>query len=202
MPLVGRAVLVVAHPGHELRLFGWMERARPCVCVLTDGPDETGRPRLDATIDVLARAGARVGPIFGRLKALRRQEGAVLRGLAGELAEWLIAERVVCVAGDEAEGYDPAHDLCRCVIDAAVARVAALGGLPPVNLDFALAGPPDTGPGAYQLDLDDDAFARKQAAALAHPGLAAEAGGVFRIECLRPVPSNTQGAGRFPLRAA
>src|SRR5262245_52049613 len=184
----GRAVLVIAHPGHELRLFGWMERARPCVCVLTGGP------ALDATLDVLERAGAGVGTIFGRLNdaRLRRCEPGdeILGGLANELAEWLIAERVVWVAGDAAEGYDPAHDACRRLIDLALARVEAAVGLAPVSLDFALAGPPDAcpGPRSRRLHLADDAFARKQAAALYHPDLAAEAGGIFRVECLRPAP--------------
>ena len=34
---VGRTALFVAHPGHELRIYGWLERARPQVHVLTDG---------------------------------------------------------------------------------------------------------------------------------------------------------------------
>jgi hypothetical protein len=33
----GKAALVVAHPGHELRVFHWLRLARPCVFVLTDG---------------------------------------------------------------------------------------------------------------------------------------------------------------------
>lgn len=39
----GRAALVVAHPGHELRVYGWLEQARPRVFVLTDGFDEVFR---------------------------------------------------------------------------------------------------------------------------------------------------------------
>src|SRR5207302_1404403 len=31
------SALLVAHPGHELRVHGWLERERPLVFVLTDG---------------------------------------------------------------------------------------------------------------------------------------------------------------------
>jgi carbonic anhydrase/acetyltransferase-like protein (isoleucine patch superfamily) len=32
----GKAAPVVAHPGHELCVYGWLEQARPLVFVLTD----------------------------------------------------------------------------------------------------------------------------------------------------------------------
>ena len=60
-PLSARAALVVAHPSHELRLHGWLEQTRPCVCVLTDGAGRSGEPRLTRTTEVLARAGATQG---------------------------------------------------------------------------------------------------------------------------------------------
>src|SRR5207253_5484219 len=33
----GRAALVIAHPGHELRVYHWLRLARPSVFILTDG---------------------------------------------------------------------------------------------------------------------------------------------------------------------
>ena len=66
--LLGRpAALVVAHPGHELRVHGWLEKARPQVFVLTDGSGPTGSSRLRSTTRVLDRAGATAGCIYGRL---------------------------------------------------------------------------------------------------------------------------------------
>jgi hypothetical protein len=44
-----RALLVVAHPGHELRLFGWLSYARADVLVLTDGSGRSARPRINGT---------------------------------------------------------------------------------------------------------------------------------------------------------
>src|SRR5882724_4575425 len=64
--LAQRSALLIAHPGHELRLHGWLERARPLTFALTDGSGMDGRPRLDSTTAVLSRVGARPAGIYGR----------------------------------------------------------------------------------------------------------------------------------------
>src|SRR5690348_480507 len=63
-----RAALVVAHPGHELRVHGWMELAHPIVSVLTDGSGHTGQSRLSSTTSLLAQSGARPGSMYGRFR--------------------------------------------------------------------------------------------------------------------------------------
>jgi len=196
-----RALLVVAHPGHELRVHGWLELARPVVCVLTDGSGHSAASRLPSTTALLRHAGAQPGPVYGRLTD-RALYAAVVAGeaepfarLAEELAGVVVRERVDHVVGDALEGYNPAHDLCRVLIEAAV----ALAGRGVPSLDFPLTGPPDAcpdGAAALTLTLDDAAFARKSSAAAAYPELAGEvraAVGVetataFRRECLRTVP--------------
>src|ERR1700742_4299674 len=60
------AALIVAHPGHELRLHGWMSLARPCVYVLTDGSGHSGQSRLAATTQLLSTIRAESGCIYGR----------------------------------------------------------------------------------------------------------------------------------------
>src|SRR6476646_5399321 len=110
-----RAALVVAHPGHELRVHRWVELARPVVYVLTDGSGHTGRSRLAATSELLARAGARPGPLYGRLadrelyRALLAGDLELFAGLAEELAESLLREEIGIVAGDAVEGFNPGH---------------------------------------------------------------------------------------------
>jgi len=199
-----RAVLIVAHPGHELRVHGWLEQAHPLVCVLTDGSGHSMPSRLASTTEVLARVAARPGPVYGRLTD-RALYAAVLAGdatafcaLAEELADVLVDERADYVVGDALEGYNPAHDLCRVLIDAAVALVA--GHRHVHRFDFPLVGPPDACPAllrraAVTLRLGDAAFRRKLAAARAYPELADEVGSAidseteaaFRAECLRPL---------------
>ncbi len=170
----GTAVLVVGHPGHELRLHRWLELRRPRVHVLTDGsgPDRPGR--LEQTTAVLAGAGATPGAIYGRFTdravyaALLAGDARAFCALVDELADDL--HNADCVVADAAEGYNPTHDLCRMIVDAAVRR---LGRRVP-SYEFSLA--PDAAPRspAVALELDDDAFDRKLAAARGYRGLEAE----------------------------
>jgi len=50
--------LIIAHPGHELRVHHWLEKTRPLVFVLTDGSGRTAQSRLHSTTRILERAGA------------------------------------------------------------------------------------------------------------------------------------------------
>src|SRR4051794_5659019 len=62
-----RAHLLVAHPGHELLLYGWIIQTRPVVHVLTDGSGAACPSRLGATAGFLADGGATPGSVFGPL---------------------------------------------------------------------------------------------------------------------------------------
>ncbi len=175
-PRSGRAALVVAHPSHELRIHGWLEQARPYVCILTDGGGRSGEPRLSRTSEVLERAGATRGTIYGRLTDLEVY-AAILNGdselfarLVEELCETLVAEQIEYVVGDAAEGYSVAHDICRTMIGAAVELAEYRHGHAIENFDFLVVGRPEESQSddAITLHLDDDAFARKINAALAY----------------------------------
>lgn len=200
------ALLIVGHPGHELRVHGWMEIVRPTVCVLTDGSGSTGQGRLESTTHVLERTGARQGPIYGRTSdrdiytAILDQDLDLFRGLADELCDALVARKVTCVAGDAAEGYNPSHDVCRLTINAAVRMANRALDAPIANYDFVLVGAPDQLPEARQdevvrVTLDDDALARKLESAKGYPELAGEVADAlerfgtapFQRELLRPV---------------
>ena len=60
------SALIIAHPGHEIRVHGWLELARPFVFVLTDGSGHSGKSRLDSTTKVLKKVNAKQGNIYGR----------------------------------------------------------------------------------------------------------------------------------------
>src|SRR5262245_39398749 len=76
-----RAALVVAHPGHELRIHHWLERARPLVFVLTDGSGRNESSRLASTSATLERVGATSGQLYGRFSD-RELYRAILAGEA------------------------------------------------------------------------------------------------------------------------
>ena len=207
----GRAALVVAHPGHELRVYGWLEFVCPSVFVLTDGSGRTGHSRLDATSMLLARVGAEPKSLYGRFTdaaiyaAILDHNVVLFTSLAEELATTLVREHVEYVVGDALEGYNPVHDICRYVINVAVVLAQRACGRRLANFDFPVIGQPDACPEelrdqAAWLRLDDTALARKLTAARNYAELAAEVQAAldtigaeaFRIECLRPVAERVE----------
>jgi hypothetical protein len=195
-----RAALVVAHPGHELRVYGWLEQARPRVFVLTDGSGRSQQSRAASTDKVLNAVGATPGTLYARLTdaalyaAILDRDFRLFIDLADELADALVGGGTRLVAGDAAEGYNPAHDACRLLLDAAVELARAASGARVENLEFTLVGRPDecaeeSLAAARCLRLDDETFARKLLAARNYPELVAE------------VEAALAGAGSAGLRA-
>jgi len=158
-------VLFVAHPGHELLLFGWLQRTRPVVHVLTDGSGHSSASRVPATADLLRETGARPGSIFGRLSdreayaLIREQNLTLLLSIVDELAEELAERRTSMVVCDAAEGYNPVHDLCRLIAGAAITAA----GTDTKQYEYAVVGRPDVFD--TRVQLDEAAFAAKMEAA-------------------------------------
>lgn len=173
-----RSALLVAHPGHELLLHGWLHGERPRVFVLTDGSGRDGTSRLDATTRLLEQAGVTCGDVYGRYPdrvvyaALLDGDTSLFVGLAKEIAKSLAGEGIERVVGDAAEGWNPIHDAFRLTVDAAVALASRERGQPLELFDFALFGPPHPGhESALPFHLDAEARAAKRDAALAYTEL-------------------------------
>ena len=201
----GPPALVVAHPGHELRLHGWMERRKPTVFVLTDGSGHSRRSRLDSTTCVLQRCGATPGSIYGRFTdaelyaLILGGQTSRLCALAGELADQLVLLRISTLVGDGVEGYNPSHDLCQYLMRAAARLAAARTGRPTACYQYPVVGHPGDGreeppgDGTVQLTLDPPTVQRKLAAAASYPelkdeveqALAKYGHAAFAVECLR-----------------
>ncbi len=118
------------------------------------------------------------------------------------LADALDGFNVDCVVADALEGFNPSHDLCRYLVNAAVALIDK----PIRNFDFLLEGDPTACPedlqaDAIRIELTEDDLARKIAAARSYPELREETdaalarfgAAAFRTECLRPVRDLRQG---------
>src|SRR5205823_28552 len=94
-----RGALVVAHPGHEMRVYAWLKFARPLVFVLTDGSGRSGKSRLPSTSRILEQVEAVSGCIYGRLtdaqiySAMLNVDVDCFVGLAAELADALMRGR-------------------------------------------------------------------------------------------------------------
>jgi AcrR family transcriptional regulator len=213
--LTATPALVIAHPGHELRIHGWLETVHPTVFVLTDGSGRSGHSRLNSTTQILRKAGARTGSLYGRFTDSQIY-AAILRGdiesftqVVLQLGEAFWDEEVEYVVADAAEGFNPCHDLCRYLVDTTVAWVAQKKGRTLANYDFLLEGRPDSCSAllreqAIHLALDESGFQRKVQAVSNYPELKDETQAtvarfgpeVFRTECLRPVSC---GPGQFLL---
>ena len=176
-----RGALVIAHPGHELRVYQWLKLARPLVFVLTDGSGRSGTSRLYQTTRILERAGARRGGIYGDLtdaelySAVLRFDVGTFLDLTERLADELRREEIAYVVADALEGYNPAHDLCRYVTNAAV-RLLAAQGVDLDNFDLIAGDARDqTGPHhGISIDVDLGVLEEKIALALAYTELQAD----------------------------
>ncbi len=171
-----RTALVLAHPGHEVLLHRFMEETRPVVFVLTTGKARDGELPISTTMRIVRRAGGKIGSIFGRctdkglLQAFIRKEKTRFNALAQELADAFLLNGIEFVVGDPAEGIDPAHDLCRLLIDTASAIAARIQ--PALkNYEYPLCSRPMFRASSKILKVEGEAWFRKYSAckAYAHP---------------------------------
>lgn len=142
-----KAALVVAHPGHELLVHHWMETAKPLVLVLTDGSvraisaptGSTARPRSwPARARVQRRrssAGWRTGISTGPFwPAKRRHSGRLLR----KWPQFSPARRSTMSPPTRSRGSILGIDICRLLVNAALARLRERNGRDLPNLEFPL----------------------------------------------------------------
>lgn len=205
-----RTALVIGHPGHELVVHGWLVETRPMVFVFTDGSGHSNQSRLASTTKILNQAEARCSGIYGRLTdtaayaAILNHDFELFIALTRELSEAFVVERIDYIAGDAFEGYNPMHDVCRLVINAAVTLAGRAQGRRLGNFEFSLVGQPGAchkqpHAGAICRVLEDAAFARKMEAAKGYAELAGEVDATMaatstdalRAECLRPVGTDS-----------
>jgi hypothetical protein len=172
-------VLIVAHPGHELLLHHWLERARPIVCALTDGSGGHAQDRSGRSRRIIERAGARVGPVFAAATD-REWYRAILAGdrrpfdlAAARIVDMCRAEGVTQVVADSLEFFNPMHDLCSSLAQAVSIQLQGSGDIEllthPIERPELLSGVPD-----YTYALDDEALRRKLDAAAEYYELTAE----------------------------
>ncbi|HVL69163.1 MAG TPA: hypothetical protein VM364_18035 [Vicinamibacterales bacterium] len=182
-----------------------MSQLRPVVHVLTDGSGSDGQPRIDSTSALLDSVGATRGRIYGGMSdreiygAILNRDHARFLALAEELAASLVQHGADLVAGDGIEGFNPSHDVCRYIINAAV-RLAAAAGLDIQTYAFPLDGAPHAQHAPFPANglsvrLDDGLLRNKLAAAHAYSELRDEVESAlqrfgpeaFRSEYLWPV---------------
>jgi hypothetical protein len=182
----GRCAVLLAHPGHELVIHGFVEQSRPLVAVLTDGSGSTGQSRVGSTTRMLESSGAEPSEFYGGFTdqqcyaALLAHDDSLFIEMTEELADVLVAARIEMVVGDASEGWNPIHDVWRSVVNAAVDLAShRLGTRGIRNFDFLLFGSHRTATEscssqAIALQLDEAAYERKLASGETYAELHAE----------------------------
>jgi hypothetical protein len=171
-----RPFLLHAHPGHELRLFHWMELNRPVVFWLTDGSGSDAASRIEDSWRCVARAGAECGDVPGPrqdrawYETILRGDPDPFRRAVDRLVGAAVARRTRLIVSDAVDGYNPMHDLCEAMGAAVAARVPDSVHL----VSRAVAGG-DVGAAVSAWQLDPAAVERKRAAVDAYGPLAEEA---------------------------
>ena len=139
-----RPIFFVAHPGHELRVWGWLDLYKPTVHVLTDGSGRSTHSRIPATDKLLRQIGARPGTIFGDstdmefYRAIVEYRPEYFLERLDRLVDCMVTEQADAIIGDAHEGFNPAHDICRALIDAAALMAARKLARSVANYDFAV----------------------------------------------------------------
>jgi hypothetical protein len=177
---------------------------RPLVYVITDGSGSHGISRLNSTAGLIKMEQGTCGDVFG-IATDREIYRAILDGncrwfvdLAEALAHSFVKHEIDMVAGDAMEGFNPTHDLCRALINAAVAQAQAMSGRRIANYEICLTEWEQNREGAHDdrcthLSLSHELFERKLNAAQTYvelqgevlQALAARSPAYFQVECLR-----------------
>ena len=143
------------------------------------------------------------GCIYGRLtdaqiySAMLNVDVDCFVGLAAELADALMRGRIEYVVGDAMEGYNPAHDVCRLVINAAARKVCRARHCIE-NFQIVLTTPPgdpSTAGSDVAIEVDEQTLLEKLRAARNYSELTAdidtilekEGMNALRVESLRRV---------------
>jgi len=201
--LLREAALIVAHPGHELRVRGWMERAAPRLFVLTDGSGSDGRPRIESTLNVARACNSKPGAVFGRFKdrdfyrmILDCDVDPCVR-IVNEIAESLVAARIEIVVADSWQMYNPVHDVCSILAGLA----ASAAGIE--EIEYPVVDTPVEREPRATFTLTDEALERKIRAAREYTQLKDDIDTVLArgVESLRIESFYAPGSCR-PLRDA
>lgn len=204
-----RPALVVGHPGHELRVFGWMSECKPRVYAITDGSGRRGPSRMPSSYRLISRLGASLGTIFGAVsdaevyRAILHTDVDFFFYLVSELAASFVLHHIDFVAGDADEGYNPTHDLCRMMVNAAIKIAGRARGTAIANYQFCLAEWEQKiavthGEHCAHLQLSDVLLQRKLEAADQYVEIQAEVrqgirqrgADYFRVECLQKLAAD------------
>lgn len=167
----GNYALCIAHPGHELRLHGFLEQARPCVFIFTDGSHRTGQDMMFDSIRAIDKAtkqGLKLSMAFLKSAESKKvfkisrhdlpegeqhlKDPQIYNEVLNQftdistyfihmMAKNFMLYKIDYVIGDASEGTNVCHEVMRILTDVAIALVKKTCGKEIICYDFALDRP-------------------------------------------------------------
>ncbi len=171
----GNYALCIAHPGHELRLHGFLEQAKPFVFILTDGSHRTQQDMMMDSIRSIDRAvkqnvklsiaylqSAKSKKIFKlcdhsaapdeqHLKdtqiysEILSLHTGIFHAFIKAISTNLIKYKITHVVADSSEGYNVCHEIVRIMTDIAIEQVKKKTGQTILSYDYAIEKPYNEG---------------------------------------------------------
>lgn len=217
---LSKTALVVAHPGHELRLATWVERTRPVVFIVAKGA-RSGRSeaRIQASRALVQALGATPSEPFGiafdieLYNWIMQGDVAAFAGVADDLREAFLAEGIATVVTDSWQNYNPVHDLTHALARVAAAEASRVSGRDIQVLDYPVVLGPlahaEAGPEHSRVVLTEAEVAAKMALADVYPEIVEDVQALsqavgrraFDLETLHhpaPLRGLMCGPGRLP----
>lgn len=164
---IGKGALSVAHAGHELRLHGFIEQAKPYIFILTDGSSATAPTRMGYSQLYVSNIFPEQKDSFMTfaLANLSKEEKyikesqliqEVLAGstgfcelYAGEMAQIMIEKKIDYIVCDASEDADVIHEICVILTDLAIKLVEKMTRKKIMRYEYAVTKP-------YNHDLTED----------------------------------------------
>jgi hypothetical protein len=162
------AILIIAHPGHELLVHHWMEVAAPMVFALTDGSGSGGIARTQRSKEIITATGASIGPMFGLhpdklwYSAILERDIEPFARVVDSIVEACSVRTPAVVVSDPVEYFNPMHDLCSIVARCVVRRMPR--GVTPRHLELSIEHERQDGAASDLIWLDAAAADRKSLA--------------------------------------
>lgn len=171
-------ILILAHPGHELRIHHWLELNKPRVYFLTDGSGGREVSRTHCSRTIVEATGSTCGAVFGEIadktwySAFRDQNISFFRSVLDRIERDIPHARTIRIVADAVDGYNPVHDLASAMGLALQKKLTQRGVK--ARLAFSAAVPSARGDLVEEISLDEAARARKLQAVKEYTPLAEE----------------------------
>ena len=145
-----KAAMIIAHPGHELRAVKFMRLHKPDVYILTDGSGSRNSSRISKSIEIIESLGAKyVGSLpplsdADLYRHIINKDAIEIKSIQESIKKEILSSQSNIIVGDALEGFNPAHDLCRYIINSIIKDLASEGGLENINnYAIELEAPPN-----------------------------------------------------------